>query len=125
MLVTRTVAGATQFDPTDPLSGLFDLGAVIPGYPEIAVKIESGGYDSAGAPHRIAVWLQPPGPVIAGGPKIVIATADPANSVTFQAGCGTAVPRDDTVGWTLRVETTGKTADATVSVYFLQQQVTS
>ncbi len=125
MLITRTIAGAAQFDPADPASGLFEFDLVPPGRGEITVKIENAGYSSDGAPHDIAIWLQPPGPIVPGGPRIEVAAVAGGNAITFVAGCVTPVPRDETdQAWTLRVETLGKTGDATVSIYYLIAGVT-
>jgi len=125
MLVIRTIAGGTQFDPTDPTSGLFEFDAVPVGRGEITVKIENAGYNSDGDPHDIEIWLQPAGPIVAGGPRIEVASASTANRITFVAGCVTPVPRDDSdQAWTLRVQTSGKSGDATVSIYYLIAGVT-
>ena len=64
MLLTRTIAGGTQFDPTDPTSGLFEFDSVPVGRGEITVKIENAGYNSDGDPHDIEIWLQPAGPIV-------------------------------------------------------------
>jgi hypothetical protein len=125
MLVTRTIAGAVQFDPTDPTSGLFEFDPVPAGRGEITVKIENAGYNSDGPVHDIAIWLQPPGPIVPGGPRIEVAAVAGGNAITFVAGCVTPVPRDESdQAWTLRVETLGKAGDATVSIYYLIAGVT-
>ena len=125
MLLIRQLPGAAQWDPNDPASGLFEFPDVVRGYPEIPIKIQNAGYSSTGAPHEIRIWLQPSGPVVPGGPEIEIARVTSGNAVAFLAGCVPAVPRDEITGWTLRVESTGKTGLSTVSLYFNQTGLTT
>ena len=125
MIITRTIPGASQFDPADPSSGLFVFDEVPEGRSEITIKIENAGFSSDGPPHEIEIWLQPPGPIIAGGPKILVASSLAANDIAFIAGCVTPIPRDESVTpWTLRVSTSGKSGDGSVSIYYLLSGVT-
>lgn len=119
MLVVRTVPGGSQFSDTDPANGLVEF-SITPDFPEIPVVIKACGYNSTGAPHDFEFFLAPEGPLVPGGPRIVLLSASAANNGTI---CPTPVPRDDSLSWTLRFSTTGKGGDGTLSLYFVTEQI--
>lgn len=119
MLVTRTEAGASQFVDTDPTSGLVEF-AVTPDFSEIPAVIKACGYSSTGAPHDFTFYLAPAGPLVPGGPRIILLSGSSANTGTV---CATPVPRTDLESWTLRFSTSGKTGDGTLSIYFVTEAV--
>ena len=123
MLITRTEAGSVDFDPNDPTSGLVEL-AVPPGIgSDFNWQAFTVGYSAAGAPHRIELFLAPPGPVVPGGPRVDLQTATSATSITpchFYVpvqGDGISAPVES---WTVRLLTSGKTdtGTLTLSVFF-------
>jgi len=123
VLITRTVPGATEFDPTDPTSGLVELDIPAGLGTDFQWRALTVGYSAAGAPHRIELWLQPPGPIVPGGPRVDIQTAVSATSITpcpFQVpsqGDGIVTPAES---WTVRLLTSGKsdTGTLTLNIFF-------
>lgn len=127
-LEVQTVAGAAQFTGALTLGGVsFEANYQAS---DVAVpRILSVGYDSAGDPHTVDIWLMQVIGTAAGGRRYRIGgsqllsdgTKGLTNSATVQCGTGILVPRDDVASrpyWSLSCITVGKTGNGTLTVWF-------